>query len=143
MVNAVILAGNNDDSKLKDFSPNKALLEINGKYMIEYILEVLEETEEVEKVVIVGPEEFLDKLVKGKLVKVIPCVNSIVENATNGMNYFDDDKMILILSCDIPMITYEAIQDFLKQTEKVSADFYYPIISKKVNDKKYRGKAYM
>ena len=35
MINAVILAENND-SRLKDYSPNKALLEINGKYMIEY-----------------------------------------------------------------------------------------------------------
>lgn len=139
MINAVILAGENNDSRLKDYSPNKALLEINGKYMIEYVLEVLEEIEEIEKIVVVGPEDLLNHLIKGKLEKIVPCTDSLVQNAVNGMNYFSEDKMILILSCDIPMITPEAIRDFLAQTAKVSADFYYPIIDKEANDKKYPG----
>ncbi|NPV44783.1 Bifunctional protein GlmU [Koleobacter methoxysyntrophicus] len=139
MVNAIILAGDQGKGKLRNYSPNKALLNINGKYMVEYIVDAVNMVEEINRAVIVGPGSQLAPLVRGKVEKIIPCTDSIIRNALLGVEYLRDDSRVLILSCDIPMITPEAVEDFLIKTKHAEADLYYPIITKEANEKKYPG----
>jgi len=62
---------------------------------------------------------------------------SMADNVLSGVDMFSDDEMILISTADIPMITPEAIKDFVEKALAMDADFYYPIVSKEENEKKY------
>lgn len=140
MYNAILLAGDQNNSPLKKEWPfNKALLQIHNKPMINYVVDVLNTVEEVDKIVVVGPKTELQKKIGDKVSGIIDGSGSIFQNIILALSYLGKNKKTLVLTCDIPMITKEAIQDFLLQTKKIEADFYYPIISREDNDKRYPG----
>jgi len=56
---ALILAGADDKSPLAKYASNKALIKINGKEMIRYIIEAFKGLDLVETVAVVGPRESL------------------------------------------------------------------------------------
>ncbi|TYP51658.1 nucleotidyltransferase family protein [Thermosediminibacter litoriperuensis] len=139
MLKALILAGSGGSEKLKESEGAKALVKINGREMILYILDALKKLDYIEKIVIVGPQEKLGSLKTVKDVVVVEESDSIVENIELGLELFTDDEEILILTCDIPMVTAEAIDDFVKKAKDLDADFCYPIIRREDTERKYPG----
>lgn len=135
---ALILAGSQGDSPLKELNDVKSLIKINGKEMILYVIDAIKELEFIDQIVVVGDKEKLEPVSRSVDV-IIEEGDSLTENVLKGAQYFSDDEEILVLTCDIPMITSEAIQDFIDKTRLFKAEFYYPIISKEVNDKKFPG----
>jgi molybdopterin-guanine dinucleotide biosynthesis protein A len=138
MPNAVVLAGRQTSAGQNEFQ-NKALLIINGKPMIEYVLDTLNRCSLIDKVVIAGDREDLSVFVKGKVEAVIGDNGSIIKNTLSGIKYFDNDKDIIICTSDIPMITVEAIEDFIKQSQAFGMDLCYPIIDRKHIEARFPG----
>jgi GTP:adenosylcobinamide-phosphate guanylyltransferase len=136
MADAVILAGEQSIKGLENFG-NKALYLINKKMMIEYVIDAIKKANEIKRIVVVGPKEELSKHIGYKVDKVLESGNSAIENAILGVKYLDTTENILICSCDIPLITTEAIDDFIAKSKELNADLCYPIIEKTVNDEKY------
>ena len=56
---ALILAGAQEDSPLGKVHPNKALVEIHGKVMIEYIIDALKELDFIDTIAVVGSKQSL------------------------------------------------------------------------------------
>jgi len=135
---ALILAGSQEDSPLTKFSRNKALLKICGKEMIKYIIDAMRELDFIDTIAVVGPKDELVSL-EGFADIIIDSGSSMTENVLKGAEVFPDSELILIATSDIPMITSEAIRDFVEKAQKVDADFYYPIVRKEINEKKYPG----
>lgn len=136
MLSAVILAGSqqfNGEYGVR----NKAFLRLNGKLMIEYVIEALNKTGNIEKIVVVGPEGQLKGELESRVDNVIDANGSIMENVAAGVRYLGTEEGILICSCDIPYITPEAINDFIDQAQRSGADLCYPIVEKKVTIKKF------
>jgi hypothetical protein len=48
-------------------------------------------------------------------------------------------EKVIIATADIPMLTPEAVHDFLENCAQYDADFYYPIVAKEENEKAYPG----
>lgn len=135
---ALILAGKQSDGPLAHLHPNKAMIRVHQKEMIRYVIDAVKATGLVDQIAVVGARE--------DLAPILPYVDTVVEegvdladNVLRGTSIFGDEEEILVLTSDIPMITPEAIEDFVKQCSKVQADFYYPIVRREVNDKKYPG----
>ncbi|ADL06842.1 nucleotidyltransferase family protein [Thermosediminibacter oceani] len=139
MLKALVLAGGDGDEKLQESEGTKALVRINGREMILYILDALKKLDYIEKIAIVGPKEKLSSIKVGPNVVVVEESDSIVGNILRGLELFSDDDEILIMTCDIPMVTAEAIDDFVKKAKGLNADFCYPIIRKEDTEKKYPG----
>ncbi len=139
MTAALILAGATNDGPLKEISDasNEALIEINGRPMIDYVVEAVAEVPNIKRVLIVGPKEDLAEKYAG--VEIIQNSGSILDNVEKGLNHLADEEEILIATADIPMITTEAIKDFISQCRQREADFYYPINSKEVSEAFYPG----
>jgi len=133
---ALILAGADDKSPLAKYASNKALIKINGKEMIRYIIEAFKGLDLVETVAVVGPRESL-QVIEDQVDVIVDSRASMADNVLSGVDMFSDDEMILISTADIPMITPEAIKDFVEKALAMDADFYYPIVSKEENEKKY------
>lgn len=138
MLNAVVLAGSGDGDKL----PNKPLLKIKDKPMILYVTDALKATGIVNKIVIVGNARNLSSLFKGDdICHVINGGKNMMDNLVLGIKYlqdnFQDNDRVLVLTSDIPMITPEAIVDFVEKARAIGGDFCYPIVKKEVNIEKF------
>lgn len=135
---AIILAGSQGDSPLKDINENKALIKIHDKEMVLYVVDALKKLDFIEKVALVGEQDKLMPL-KDHVDVIIDGSDTMTQNILKGVNHFSDEDFILILTSDIPMITSEAIRDFVEKARKLDGEFFYPIVKKEYNDKKYPG----
>ncbi|HHV74282.1 MULTISPECIES: nucleotidyltransferase family protein [unclassified Thermoanaerobacterium] len=130
-MNALILAGSTGDEKL----PEKALIKIKDRYMISYVIDALRGSGKVDKIAVVGDREKL-QCIDGIDI-LIDQGNSIIENVVKGVEPFKNDRRVLILTCDIPMLTKEAVIDFVEQSEALNADLCYPIVKREDNERKF------
>jgi len=136
MQNAIILAGMQLINNWSD-GGNKALLRINGKMMVEYVVDAVRSSDGVGKVVVIGPEIELNEILRDKVDAVIGERGSIMENILAGARYVGFNDNIIICTSDIPLITSEAINDFIAKSKVLQADLCYPIVDKRVNDEKF------
>jgi molybdopterin-guanine dinucleotide biosynthesis protein A len=139
MFNALILAGTKEKGPLEiaENVDNKALITIDGRPMIEYIVDALNNSENIDKILVVGPKNELHPYIGKKVEEILNTGNSILENMEIGLNYFNSADNLLLLSSDIPLITPEAINEFLSMCTKRKACIGYPIITKENIIKKY------
>lgn len=124
---AVVLAGDNEDRKVKQGSvvANKAFININERRMVDYVLDCFRGMKELAGVAIVGPGDKLRDV--GNDVTVIPQKGDMVANVVAAAETLKDG-WLLLSSCDIPLITPEAVRDFLSNCTE--ADLFYPLVSK-------------
>jgi len=138
-VDAIILAGAKNDGKLQTVSscPYEALIHINGKPMLCYVVEALRKSPYIDRIVVVGFPEFKQYLADD--IILLECASSLVENVQIGMNYLQPKNHVLVVTSDIPMVTQEAVDDFIQRCEGKVADLFYPIVSKEANEELYPG----
>lgn len=134
-VDAIILAGMQTIKYLLD-SENKALLDINGKMMIEYVIDAVRNSDDIKRVLVVGPTDLLKERLKG-YADVIDAGGTVMENLMAGIRHLGCDSGILVLTSDIPLLTTEAVNDFVCRSKETKADFCYPVIDKRISQSKY------
>lgn len=138
-VNAIVLAGRGTADALGEFTrvSSKALVDINGRPMISYVIKALLEASRIGTIVVVGPREDLVPVVESERVLVIEDAESIVDNIRVGARELPSNEKILIATSDIPMLTGEMVETFIDLCQNRPADLYYPIVEKEVNERKY------
>ena len=119
---------------------SKALLDIAGKPMVQWVLDALSDAVKVNRVVIIGltakislqcskPTCYLQS--EGHmLANIIAGVNKVIEINPQA-------EYALVVSADIPGITGEMVDWLVKQTEETRADVYYGVIPRKIMEKRY------
>lgn len=139
MFNALILAGTREKGSLEitENVENKALIMLDGRPMIDYIVDALNNSENIDKILVVGPKNELQPYIGKKVDEIINPGNSILENMEIGLKFFNSAENLLFLTSDIPLITPEAIDEFLEICTKRKAYIGYPIITKENIMKKY------
>lgn len=116
MVNAVILGGGKIDERLEDYfqGASKGLIPVDNRTCIEYVLEAVRATEEVEKVALVGPTE-LNDLSAARLADVyVPEPAGIVDKLVAATEALGHEKKLLFASCDAPLMTPEGLADVIR-----------------------------
>lgn len=122
---AVVLAGGS--SKDLADAPAKGVVDLNGRPMVEYILDALRECPEIARICVVVPHGVKGEW-QAKADVVVESSGSLTENAIAGISAVKSDKMIALLSSDIPLLTPQALSDFLARCETKNARLFYPII---------------
>lgn len=125
IADAVILAGGS--SKNLAQAPAKGVVEINGRPMVEYVLDALKACPEIGRTCVVVPPG-IDGEWRAKADIVKEHDGALTQNLAVGVTALDTDRMVIVLSSDIPLITPEALGDFLKRCQGIDAKLYYPII---------------
>ncbi|ACB83656.1 NTP transferase domain-containing protein [Natranaerobius thermophilus] len=145
MVQCVVLAGNSEtDRKVADLTSqninNKALVPINGQPMIQYIISALKKSDLVDDMVIVGPKQELTGRLKGESqnFEIIEKHESgkVLDNLLKGIDFLKPQNNILVVTSDIPLLTPEAIDNFINQCDD-KLDLLYPVIPKEANQKEF------
>jgi len=139
MFNALVLAGAKKKGPLEIAAnvENKALIIINEKSIVEYVIDAINNSENIDKVIVVGPKDKLYPYIGKKVEKILETGSSIIENMEIGLNYFNSKSNILLLTSDIPLITSQAIDEFIEKCVKREAYIGYPIITKENVIRKY------
>jgi len=138
-LDVIVLAGEKKGATNEsgDEKINKAFYKIKDKHMIEYVVEALRKCNCIDRIAVVGPKDKLEQAIGGIVDIVIEGADSIVSNILLALDYFSGEKEILIVTSDIPMVTKEAIEDFVARCRQKDVDLCYSIVDKKVNDLKY------
>ena len=143
MVNALVLAGGAArDLAAEDESAPKALIDINGRPMLQFVLDALAQAEQIESVTVVLPSSARDLPVLKKADVVVYSDGSMTENFYKGLEGVagrepSEEDRILSVTADIPLLTPQAVDDFVMRCQETDAAIYYPIVAKSAITKQY------
>lgn len=136
MIDALVLAGSRNDGPLRQCSsvPYEAMITIGRKTMIEYVIDALRCTNRIDRIVVVGPPDVPD-FCRRDDIKIVPAGEGLMENLLLGVENMPGARRVLLTTCDIPLITSQAIEDFLDRCGDRSAEVYYPVVPRDVVEK--------
>jgi len=141
MYDAIILAGGENSKSLRRFATERyeALIDINGQPMVTYVARALSASAKVDRIFVVGPLNSLGNCHFPERTTVIQCGKTIVDTIVFGMEAIGHTNQVLVVTADIPLLTPQAIDDFIEQCQGADADLYYPIVNKDANERQYPG----
>lgn len=136
-VDAVVLAGAPNNGQLKEVNSAKweATIPIHGKPMVSYVVEALQNSARIAKIVVVGPRDMAAVLPSS--VTWVESGSSLPENIFRAMDSLEQKNNVLLVTSDIPFVHPEAIDDFVDRCAELEGDVYYPLISKEANQQLY------
>jgi len=134
MVGAVVLAGSPNNGSLQECgtAAYEALIPIGGKSMVEYVVEALSAAFLVNQIVVVGPREELLQAPALRGSTVVQAGATVLENIQLGIQSLAPTRRALAVTSDIPLLTPEAIDDFVARCDDENLDLYYPIVPRHV-----------
>lgn len=130
VINALVLAGSPNNGKLAKTCPEpfEALIPLKGRPMVDYVVDSLLKTSEVQKIVVAGPKELSGRYPAERVV-LVDGGESVVESVEKGFEVLPEDTKTLVATSDIPLITPEEIKAFFLACPP-GYDVYYPIVYK-------------
>jgi GTP:adenosylcobinamide-phosphate guanylyltransferase len=121
---------------------SKAMLDIAGKPMIQWVLDALSASHAVENVVLIGPDES-SGLTCNKPLFFIPNQGGMIDNISAGVRKLQEIKPhvnhILAVSSDIPSITGEMVDWLVDEVIKSDDHLYYCVVPREVMESRYPG----
>ena len=120
----------------------KAMIDVAGKPMSQWVLDAVCGAKQIDQVVIVGLED--DCGLRGtKPLHFIPDQGGMFDNARAGLDELlkinPSDEQALVLPGDTPAITSQIIESRIEQSEGNDADFDYTVIKREVMEARYPG----
>ena len=121
---------------------SKALVDVAGKPMIQWVLDALTEAKTIDNVIIVGLTEKMG-LQCGKKMYFVSNQGKMVENLQAGARKVKEVNPeaghVLMVSSDIPGITGEMVDWIIETDMQTDLDVYYHLIRREVMEKRYPG----
>jgi len=124
-LDAIVLAGTDSNPKRMVQGRNKAFLEVGGNVLVRGVVEALLGATTIGLVFVVGPAERLRKALDGLSdeVVIVDQVGKMLANTwaaihasearcSSRENGVDPERPLLIISCDLPLISPTAVDDF-------------------------------
>lgn len=121
---------------------SKALLDIAGKPMVQWILDALSRAKTIENVIVVGLTPKLG-LTCAKPMYFVPNQGKMLDNFRAGVRKSLEvnpaASHVLFVSADIPTITPEMVDWVVKTAMETDDDIYYNVIERSVMEKRFPG----
>ena len=138
-----LIAGGGHAPWLKEYAGTdlRLLAKIKGKRFVDYIVEALKSSGYIDKICICVPPEAVDELARTTpdFCEVREAGNGLPHTCLVGSeNIGQTNPQVLVVCDDIPMLTGEAVADFLKQCGAFPhGELIYPINKQEVCLAKY------
>lgn len=121
---------------------HKALLDIAGKPMIQWVLEALSEAKTIDNIIVVGLTEKAGLKCK-KPLHYISNQGQMLDNLRAGveksMELGKKYEHVLFVSSDIPALTPEMVDWVVNKALETNDDIYYNVIQREVMEKRFPG----
>ena len=147
LVDAIVTAGGipRPDEPLYQYTQgkSKALLEIAGQPMLQWILDALGQARTVRRVVVIGLDEHDAPLRCAKTLGFLPNQGSMLGNMVAGTRWvLDQDpnsRHVLMVSSDIPAIRSEMVDWSVNTSLETDDEIYYSVIPQAAMEKRFPG----
>ena len=143
-MDAIVTAGGipQEGEPLYEFTQGrpKALLELAGKPMVQWVLDALGEAKKIDRVVVVGLSEE-GRLASRKPLYYLPNQGGMLENlfavAQKLLSVNPDSEAMISVSSDVPSITGEIIDWMVGEVESSEHDVFYNVISREAMENRF------
>lgn len=142
MVDAVVLAGGVERGPLAAQTGvlHRALLEVGGEPIVRRLAAALRGSVEVDRVALVAPPPVQAEVGDEAVDFRVPAGDSFVENIVNGVSASDPgNESVLVVTGDLPFLTPEAVNDFVRQSLASGAEVTYAIIPRESCERRFPG----
>lgn len=138
-MDAIVLAGGPRDDLTAHTpgAPNKAFVEINGVTLVERTLRALRGTSRVDRIVVVAPDGAADSPALSLADEVRPDGVRISDSLRSGIAGFDPDRELLISASDLPILTPQAVDDYVARAQAADADLTYGCLERATHTAKF------
>lgn len=145
-MDAIVTAGGvpAPDDPLYEYSQgvSKALIDIGGKPMIQWVLDAISGSSQVDNVVIIGIDES-SGVTCNKPTRFVPSRGNMVDNIRAGveetLKVNLHAKYVLIVSSDIPAISPEMVDWTVNTCMETQDDMYYSVVAREVMEARFPG----
>ena len=145
-MDAVVTAGGipQPNEPLYEYSKGdaKALIDVAGKPMIQWVLDALSEAKTIDNVVVIGLSAKSDLVCK-KPLTYMSNQGKMLDNLKAGtakvMELNPKAKYVLFVSSDIPSITGEMVDWMVKTTSETQDDIYYNVVRREDMETRFPG----
>ncbi len=143
-MDAIVIAGGipEEGEPLYEYTrgASKALLEIAGKPMIQWVLDALNGASLVKRVVIIGlPED--SGVSSSKVAAFLPNQGGMIDNIRVGINKTLEinpgAEHVLVASSDIPTIKPEMVDWLINTAIETDDDLYYNVVQRAVMEERF------
>ena len=121
----------------------KALLEIAGKTMVQWVLDAVCASEKVEHIVIVGLEDGDVSPTGQKPIAFMPDQGSLFQNVrgsiAKAVELNPNAEHVLMVSSDIPTITTEMVDWAIDAALETEHDVYYNVVTRETMEARFPG----
>lgn len=138
-MDALVLAGGpfDDLAAHTPHAPNKAFVEIAGVTLVERTLRALRDAKSIGRIIVVAPPSAHTHPAVALADELRPDGVHIRESLHSGLADLDSNAAILVSASDLPILTPEAIDDYVARALATGADLTYGCIEKRVHMAKY------
>jgi len=132
---AIVLAGGPPDELVAGIpdAPNKAFLKIGGKALVERTLWPLLITERIVKLIVVAPPSAHGSPALAMATEIRADGPSIVDSMRSGLAGLHPDHLVLLAAADLPVLSIEAVEEFVGLAERSGADVVYACVERKAH----------
>jgi molybdopterin-guanine dinucleotide biosynthesis protein A len=145
-MDAIVLAGGipqpQDPLYTYSHGDSKALIDVAGKPMVQWVLDALSDAKSVDNVIVVGlsaksglsckkPMHFLSN--QGRML------SNIVEGVNKALDLNKKTQYVLVVSADIPALKSEMVDWLVETCMQTKDDLYYGICPREVMEARYPG----
>ena len=143
-MDALVLAGGipEPDQPLYEYTQGraKAMLDIAGKPMVQWVLDALGDAKEVENVIVIGLPDDAEISCRKPIYR-ISNQGKMLANIKAGVDKMreinPESEYVISVSADIPSITGEMIDWLVDTAMETHDDVYYGVVSKEVMDARF------
>jgi GTP:adenosylcobinamide-phosphate guanylyltransferase len=139
-IGAVVLAGGSMPSSLAAYCTQRALLRVHDRLLLDLLLETLTHVPSIVETATVAPADTLSTLDVLPGVKVA-AGETLVENMLRGARALDAQAPthLLYVTGDIPLVTAEGLETFIRDSLNSAAALTYPIIPRAACERRFPG----
>ncbi|HLA24898.1 MAG TPA: nucleotidyltransferase family protein, partial [bacterium] len=138
MPDAIVLAGGAGEPGLDPGVTNKGFIPLAGRPLVAHVVRALQSARGVSRIAAVGPAEALRAALPPEIT-LVEDAGGIMDNVVRAITILGPAARTLVVASDIPLLTPQAVEDFLFACENNSADFHYAIVPQDAVERAYPG----
>lgn len=148
-MDALILAGGPTPPELavgldaSNLSVDRAMVQINGRPMLDYVLDALHNCRSLERIAVVGTPQVVAHLAGAPKVLCVPDEGKMMANAVAGLQALRREpgasRLCLITTTDIPLVTGATYDELLHGFEAKGLEAGYALTTRAVCEAAYPG----
>jgi len=118
----------------------KALLDVAGKPMVQWVLDALDAATSVGEIVVVGLED-LGIASSPKIAHYLPDQGSMLKNILGGIDWVleahPETQHVLVCSSDIPLLTGAMVERLLAQCADPAVEIYFTVVPRERMEQRF------